>query len=378
MNKKDAYSPFFRLVKRSGVCYKLNFGKTDSEIKEVMMRSKVTNTLVLVFLAIVFILVSSGCEKLRVGHLTANYHMNKANSYFADEKWRLAIGEYEAAVASNPKLGEAYQFLGEAYKNLYRPGVDSLENMDRAQKALDALNKALEFRPNDKQILYSLADMYDRLRDFEEAEKLYLRILDSDPGNMGNYYVVAQFYSRYSTGSEEEQTDEEGRTIKSPFKRAEEMYMRRIELDPDNPEGYAYAAQFYDNVKPAPLFDKAIEFHQLRLIFEPDNAQIWYSIGVNRFSKAFRLQNILSWDERKKLGDESEQALKRALEIDADYPEPYVYLNILYRNVFVGLYPEREDLYTQEADRWQEKWDVLNKKRLERRRLEEELRGGRR
>lgn len=340
------------------------------------MQKKSLKMVVVVFLALAFIFASSACEKLKVSRLTANYHFSKGNQYFKDEQYRKAIEAYELAVKSYPKLGEVYQFLGESYKNLYKRGDESTENLQRADKALEALTKATEFFPTDKTVMASLADMYDRLGKFEDAEKLYLKILEMEPNNMNNYYVVAQFYRTYASGAEEEQKDELGNVIKTPFKKAEEMYLRRIELDPDNREGYAYAAEFYGKVLP-PLFDKANDFHRMELKFDPNNATIWYSIGVNRFSKAFRLQNILSREEREQTALEGEKGLLKAIELDPNFPDAPLYLNILYRNVFVGLYPEKEERYVAEADKWQARSEELRKKALERKRLEEELRGRR-
>lgn len=342
-----------------------------------MMQRKALSSSLQIFLALGLILACSSCEKLKVSRLRANFHFSKGNGLFTEEQYRKAIDEYEMAVTSNPNLVEAYQYLGESYKHLYKVGVDTPENKEKADKALEAFKKALEFYPNNKQILYSLADMHDKLRNFEEAEKLYLRILEMEPTNMGNFYVVAAFYTKYSGGSEEQRTDEQGRAIRTPFQKAEEMYLRRIELDPENPEGYAYAAQFYGDVRPVPMFDKAVEFHKMRLNFDPNDAVVWYSIGVNLNWKAFRLQNVLSREEREEAALESEKALMKAIELDPNLPDPYTYINILYRNVFVGLYPEKEERYVAEADRWQEKADEVRKKMLERRRLEEELRGRR-
>ena len=61
--------------------------------------------------------------------------------------------------------------------------------------------------------------MYDKLRTFDEAEKLYLRIIELEPGNMNNYYVVAEFYKRYAGGDP------------AVAKKAESMYLRRLEAD---------------------------------------------------------------------------------------------------------------------------------------------------
>ncbi|NIO49969.1 MAG: tetratricopeptide repeat protein [Candidatus Aminicenantes bacterium] len=345
------------------------------------MRQRLLNTIPLIILVLAIVFASPGCGKF-IGKLQANYYFAQANKYFAESQYRNAIEQYEIALAYNPNLVEAYQYLGESYKNLYRgPAVDTPENNERADKALEALRRAYEIDPYDKDVIYSLGDMYDRLRNFEEAEKLYLRILELEPTNMENYYVVAGFYKKYvpvrATGSSDQQAGgetegaEEGMT---PFQKAEEMYLRRIELDPENPEGYAYAAQFYEDLRP-PDFDKAYKFHVYRTKLEPDNYIPWYAIGVNRFYKAHRLQNILSREERIKLGEEAISALKKAIEINPSYSFTYSYMNIVYRNIYAVVYPERKSRYIEEADIWVQRFDEARKKELEREKLERELRG---
>ena len=327
------------------------------------MSRKGINTVSIILLGLAVLFLSMSCEKLKVGTLKGNYHFSRANNLFADSRYRQAIEEYETALKNNPDLVEAYRLLGESYKNLYKPGVDTPDNQEKAQKALEALSKAYEIQPANKEIIHSLGNMYDMMRDFEEAEKYFLRILEMEPTHMDNYYVVAGLYKRYSGEREE---------LKA---KAESMYLRRIETDPENPQGYAYIAQFYSEIAPLPEFDKAAEFFKLQAKLKPDDALTYYAIGVNRFFKAFRLQTRLSLEERRTLGNESEEALKKSLEIDPSYSFTYAYLNILYRNVFARVYPERESRHIAEADRWQERFKEVRKRELERQRLEEELRG---
>ena len=189
-------------------------------------------------------------------------------------------------------------------------------------------------------------------------------ILDMEPTNMENYYVVAGLYKGYSGEREE---------LKA---KAENMYLRRIELDPENPKGYAYIAQYYNEMAPVPEFDKAYEFYKLQGGFHPDDALISYAMGVNRFFKAYRLQNVLSLAERKRLADQSEAGLKKAIEQDPSYSFSYAYLNMLYRNVHSRIYPERQGRYVAEANRWQERFQEIRKREVERSKLVEELKKG--
>lgn len=336
------------------------------------MFRKTTSTGLILLLVVAVLFMNTGCKKLSVNNLRANYYFSRANAEFTEQHYRVAIEEYEKALSYNSELLQAYRFLGESYKQIYRPADESEENKLRADKALEALGKALEIDPDNKDVIYSLGDMYDKMRDFENAEKLYLRILEMEPTDMSNYYVVAEFYRRYAGGSDEEK--EEGEQVgKTPDQKAVEMYMRRIEADPESEQAYAYLAQYYENMTPVPEFDLAYEMHTRRTQVDPENAAAWLSLGVNRWSKAFRLQNQLKRDERLALAKKSEEALDKAKELDPQYPEPYSWLSVLYKSVLAKIDPDRAKRYEDQADRYAERFKEARKRQAERKKLEEEL-----
>jgi tetratricopeptide (TPR) repeat protein len=325
------------------------------------MRHKRVGFALMAILAFSLVLVFVSCEKLNVSRLQANYHFNKANQFFKDGKFRKAITEYEATLKYNPKMVDANRFLGESYKSLYKPGVDTAENKETAQKALDALSKAYEADPTGKAVIFSLGDMYDKMKDFAQAEKYYLKILELEPTNMGNYYVVAEFYKRYAGENE------------SLRAKAESMYLRRIELDPENPQGYAYMANYFENLTPSPeVYDKASEYWKMRIELEPDSAEAWLAEGVNRWSRSYRFQGVPA-AERLKSALESLNALEKATELDPDYPEPYSWLSVLHRSVLARLEPGKEARHNAEADRAIERFQELRKRAAEKKRLEQEL-----
>jgi tetratricopeptide (TPR) repeat protein len=325
------------------------------------MRHKRVGFALMAIFAFSLVLVFVSCEKLNVSRLQANYHFNKANQFFKDGKFRKAITEYEATLKYNPKMVDANRFLGESYKSLYKPGVDTAENKETAQKALDALSKAYEADPTGKAVIFSLGDMYDKMKDFAQAEKYYLKILELEPTNMGNYYVVAEFYKRYAGENE------------SLRAKAESMYLRRIELDPENPQGYAYMANYFENLTPSPeVYDKASEYWKMRIELEPDSAEAWLAEGVNRWSRSYRFQGVPA-AERLKSALESLNALEKATELDPDYPEPYSWLSVLHRSVLARLEPAKEARHNAEADRAIERFQELRKRAAEKKRLEQEL-----
>jgi tetratricopeptide (TPR) repeat protein len=325
------------------------------------MRQNRVHFVFALLLAFAVVLAFTSCEKLNVNKLRANYHFTRANQLFTDGKFRRAMTEYELTLKYNPETVQAYRFLGECYKSLYKIGVDTPENMQVADSALTAFQKAYEAEPNNKEIIFSLGDMYDKLKNFEEAEKLYLRILELEPGNMGNYYVVAEFYKRYASENAELRA------------KAESMYLRRVELDPENPQGYAYLANYFENLDPSPeAYDHAAEYWERRIALDPSNPEAWLAKGVNRWSRSYRFQNLPA-AVRLKTAQEALEALQKANEIDPDYPEPYSWLSVLYQSVLIKLEPDKESRYKAEADRAMDRWNEMRKRAAERKKLEDEL-----
>lgn len=332
------------------------------------MSRKRINGLAVILLALAVLVTATSCEKLKVKNLQANYHFKRANQLFREGKYRNAVAEYELALKYRPDLVQAYRYIGESYKQLYKPGVDSPLNKEFERKAIEALNKALEIEPNNKEVIYSLGDMYDKLRKFNEAEKLYLKILELEPQNMDNFYVVAEFYSRYAGD------------IPDAAKKAETMYLRRIEADPENPIGYAYAANYYEhlpvseqNIEQAiENFDKANMFWEKRIALDPENPQAWLAKGVNRWGRAYRFQNVPA-AERLAIARDALKAIEKARDLDPNYPEPYSWLSVLYKSVLAKLEPDKEARYNAEADKNAEKFQDLRKKAAEKKKLEEEL-----
>jgi len=314
--------------------------------------------------AAAIVVASVACDKLNVKYLSGNHHFNRGNALFNEKKYTKAIEEYELAVQNNPELKEAYRYIGESYKAVFQPGKESEDNKVRGAKALEALRKAYEIDPDNRTSIYSLADMYDKLRDVANAEQLFLRIIDLEPGNMNNYYIAAEFYKRYAG---------ENKDLKQ---KAEQMYLRRIETDPDAVQGYAYMANYYDNLPATEFkdkFDRALEYHVKRKAIEPNSAELYYTIGVNRFNKAYQLQNYLSDAQKAEAAAESETALLKAIELDSSFANSFAYMKMLYINIHAKLFPEKESRYLAEADRYGEKFSDAQKRAVERMKLEKEL-----
>jgi hypothetical protein len=152
------------------------------------------------------------------------------------------------------------------------------------------------------------------------------------------------------------------------------MYLRRIELEPENPQGYAYIAQFYEDLElSVRRIDQAYEYYDLRTKVEPDNPKAWLSKGVNRWAKAFRLQNRLSRQQRLEAAKEGERCLIKASELDPKYPEPYSWLSVIYQSVLAKIDPDRAQRYIQDGQMYLERYKEAREAEAERQKLEKEL-----
>lgn len=294
------------------------------------------------------------CEQLSINALKANYHFKKANKFYTDQAFKKAVVEYEEAVKYNPKLSKAYLYLGLCYQTLYKPGLDDPKNKENAEKAIKNLKKALEFEPDNEDIILALGDTYNKLRNFEEAEKYYLAILNRHPDNPQYYYVVAQFYRNF------EKID-----------KAVEMFEKRIALDPNNPEGYKYLANFYyndllntakDKETGKMYIDKAIELFEKMISLEPNNHEGYYALGVACWAKSYRVIPDETGEERVMTINKGIKALEKAIELKPDYEDSYAWINLLWREM-AKVDPKNEKKYIQIATDYQNKFTEIRKRK---------------
>jgi Tfp pilus assembly protein PilF len=152
------------------------------------------------------------------------------------------------------------------------------DNEEFRNKAIDYLLRAKEAQPDDERVDLALSEIYDKMGDFEEAEKYYLVMLNKASNNPKAYYTLAEFYKK-----------------NAQFNKAETMYERRVALNPDNPEGYLFYINFLQDLR---KWDKAVRFHNLRIniIINPDVLSLQSEIEVLQ-QKLERIKSINQYIE---------------------------------------------------------------------------------
>ena len=131
------------------------------------------------------VFATAGCDKLR-----ARDQLNKGVNAFKNAKYEQAINNFKAAVAYDPSLLNAKLYLATAYAQQYIPGVDSPENLQNANSAIDQYKLVLEQDPKNVNSIKGIAYLYLQMKKFDDAKTYYHKAIDLDPNDPEAYYSI--------------------------------------------------------------------------------------------------------------------------------------------------------------------------------------------
>jgi tetratricopeptide (TPR) repeat protein len=107
-----------------------------------------------------------------------------------------------------------------------------------------------------------------------------------------------------------------------------QMAEEQLARDPENPQLVLRLAGLYAK---AGNFAKSLEYHERRAELEPGNAEAWYNIGVLCWDRSSHGGILVSQTEREAVIAKGLQALERADALVPDSFDTLVYMNLLYR-----------------------------------------------
>src|SRR5688500_16319863 len=175
----------------------------------------------------------SGCGQ--IGALKAQMAFKEANKEYARQNYKGAAEKYEEAIAANPELGEAFFYLGNSYDNQYRPARrGDAANDQLMEKAITNYKIAAERSTNPvvkQRALQFLVSAYgaEKLNDPSQQEPILRQMIEMDPSDPGNYFVLANVYEQ--NGNYEE---------------AEKLLVKAREVKPSDASVYTTLAGFYN------------------------------------------------------------------------------------------------------------------------------------
>jgi tetratricopeptide (TPR) repeat protein len=128
---------------------------------------------------------TTGCDKLR-----ARDQLNKGVASYRNARYEEAINHFQNAVSLDSGLENARLYLATAYTQLYVPGVDTPENNQLAQQAIDQYKVVLERDPKSVNSVKGIAYLYLQQKKFEDAKAYYRKALEIDPNDPESYYTL--------------------------------------------------------------------------------------------------------------------------------------------------------------------------------------------
>ena len=135
--------------------------------------------------AIALVLAAAACDKLK-----ARDQLNRGVAAYKNARYEQAIDHFKEAVALDKGLKNAKLYLATAYAQQYIPGVDSPENMQNANAAIEQYKAVLEQDPKNINSIKGIAYLYLQMKRFEDAKNYYHQAIDRDPNDPEAYYSI--------------------------------------------------------------------------------------------------------------------------------------------------------------------------------------------
>ena len=157
---------------------------------------KLAKTRIAIILAILvatsfLVVTSSGCGV--INRIRSKNQLNEAARAFREGKFPEAEQHSRRAAELDPNNKTAPMFIARTIHAQYRPGVQSPENLAKAQEAIQAYQRILERDPADDEAYKAIAYLYGAIKDDEKLKQWITARATSestDPVKRAEAYVV--------------------------------------------------------------------------------------------------------------------------------------------------------------------------------------------
>ena len=289
----------------------------------------------------------AGCSY--VDTVRAKKASKDANEFYMKQDWRAAAEKYEEAIKLNPENGDLYFYLGNSYDMMYRPTRKGEPNNDAyLTKAIENYKLGAD-RANTpivkQRSLQYLVNAYgsEKLNDPTQAEPVVKAMIDLEPNEPTNYFVLADIY------------EDSGE-----YELAEQTFLKAKEVRPNDPSVYMQLAGYYNRQGD---FEKTMEALNERVRIEPNNPEAYQTLATYYWDEAYR-DFRLTPQQKMDYVLKGIEATDKAIAIKADYMEAIAYKNLLLRlQANLEKDPKKQQELLRQADTLRDKADELRKQK---------------
>src|ERR1044072_1025374 len=151
---------------------------------------KLSQTRIAIVLAIL-VATSSGCGV--INRIRSKNQLNEAARAYREGKFPEAEQHSREAAALDPNNKTAPMFIARTIHAQYRPGVQSPENVAKAQQAIEAYQQLLAKKPQDEEAYKAIAYLYESIKEYDKLRQWISARATSDstePEKRAEAYVV--------------------------------------------------------------------------------------------------------------------------------------------------------------------------------------------
>lgn len=127
----------------------------------------------------------TGCNRLQ-----ARDQLNKGVAAYKNARYEEAIGHFQKAVQLDPTLPMAKLYLATAYAQQVVPDLETPENLQSAQMAIDGFKDVLVKEPKDLTALKGIASLYFNTKKYDDAREWQKKVIEVDPNDPEAHYSI--------------------------------------------------------------------------------------------------------------------------------------------------------------------------------------------